>query len=65
MAIFKHPDGSFRRYPPIAGATADKTAKVLPENDEAGWRQVEGSPPGVEIYRDGKTMRNRPRSTST
>lgn len=57
MAIFKHPDGSFRRYPPAAAPTSTK-----PADDEytnlAHWKPASGARRGVEIHRDGKTMRN-------
>lgn len=59
MAIFKHPDGTFHRYPFTV-----PTGGYVPATDEytntANWTQVPGAPPGVQIHRDGKTMRNVP-----
>lgn len=55
--IFRHPDGSFRRYAPAAGPVTQKKADGEYENG-AHWRQVDGAPRGVQIHRDGKTMRN-------
>lgn len=56
MAIYRHPDGSYRRFPPGAVPAASPVSD--PHKDEDGWTQVPGAPAGVEIYRDGKTMRN-------
>lgn len=57
MAIHMHPDGTFRRYPP-----APTGAPVVQSPDEysnpANWKQKEGARPGIQIHRDGKTMRN-------
>lgn len=58
VAIFKHADGTYRRYPPAV------TPTTTPADDEytnsAHWKQVPGAPRGVEVHRDGKTMRNTP-----
>jgi len=59
MAIFRHSDGSYRRYPPAAVPPATKIADDEYENP-AHWRPAPGARPGIEIHRDGKTMRNRP-----
>lgn len=57
MAIYLHPDGSFRRYPPAAAA-----ARVEQADDEytnpANWKPAPGARSGIQIHRDGKTMRN-------
>lgn len=52
------PDGTpvDPRFPlgtPKRIADADEFADTEPE-----WRQLEGARPGIEIHRDGKTMRN-------
>lgn len=56
MAIFRHPDGAYRRYPPA------EPRPFEPDDDEYtnpdNWKQVQGARPGIEIHRDGKTMRN-------
>jgi hypothetical protein len=60
MAIFKHPDGGFRRYPPSPSTSTPTTVSADEYTNPAHWRPVPGARPGVEIHRDGKTMRNRP-----
>lgn len=57
MPIFRHPDGSYRRYPPGSAPAPREQAKDEYTND-AHWKQVPGARPGIEIHRDGKTMRN-------
>ena len=57
MAIFKHPDGSHRRYPPQPEAVAQPDADDEYTND-AHWRNMDNARPGIQIHRDGKTMRN-------
>lgn len=58
MAIFKHPDDTYRRYPP----PPEESFVVDPPTDEyenpANWKPLDGARPGIEIHRDGKTMRN-------
>lgn len=56
MAIYRHPDGTYHRFPPRAAEPPPLATD--PDKDAAGWTQVAGAPPGVEIYRDGKRMRN-------
>ena len=58
MAIYKHPDGTYHRYP-YSGSEQKKAGEVVDHADDSAWTQVPGSPQGVEIHRDGKTMRNR------
>lgn len=54
MAIFKHPDGTYHRYPYVKPSEPSK-----PQGDQPGeWKQVQGARRGIEIHRDGKTMRN-------
>ncbi|MGK2899214.1 MAG: hypothetical protein ACSLE9_11080 [Burkholderiaceae bacterium] len=54
MAIFRHPDGTYRRYPYTAPAPIP-----APQAEQPGdWRPLHGAHPGIQIHRDGKTMRN-------
>ena len=57
MAIYRHPDGSYHRHPPRPDAPASQPAGDEYTN-EANWRQMDKSRPGIQIHRDGKTMRN-------
>lgn len=57
MAIFKHPDGTYHRHPPQPAAPAQPPAEDEYTND-AHWRPVDKARPGIQIHRDGKTMRN-------
>lgn len=56
MAIFRHPDGSYHRFPftPRSGGVAVDINLDADKN----WRQIDGARPGIEIHRDGKRMRN-------
>lgn len=58
MAIYKHPDGSYHRYP-YKAAEQKKAAETVDQSDDSAWTQVPGRPKGIEIHKDGKTMRNR------
>jgi hypothetical protein len=58
VAIYRHPDGSFKRYPPTAGAAPQRKADPDDYDDPANWRQKPDARPGIEIHRDGKRMRN-------
>ncbi len=59
MAIFDHGNGIWRRYRPPREDAAPREAPARDEyTNDANWHQMDGARPGIQIHRDGKTMRN-------